>query len=72
MFDIIAAIGLREAGSFLAKDVLLPLFKGSLEDDTKDFFKGCIRIRLAKPARSECKRQWQRRFKLDMLAGRLG
>ncbi|HEY9880908.1 MAG TPA: HEAT repeat domain-containing protein, partial [Leptolyngbyaceae cyanobacterium] len=42
MFDVIATIGLKEAGSFLAKEVLMPLFKGSLEDYTKDFFKGCI------------------------------
>jgi predicted NACHT family NTPase len=42
MLDIIAAIGLKEAGSYLAKEVLMPLLKGSLEDYTQDFFKGCI------------------------------
>ncbi len=36
--DILTAIGL--AG--LAKEVLWPLLKGSLEDYTKDFFKDCI------------------------------
>ncbi|PZV16794.1 MAG: NTPase, partial [Leptolyngbya sp.] len=42
VLDILAAIGLKEAGSFLAKDVLLPLLQGSLEDYAKDFFKGSI------------------------------
>ncbi|MCG8362872.1 MAG: HEAT repeat domain-containing protein, partial [Pseudanabaenales cyanobacterium] len=42
VLDILAAIGLTEAGGFFAKAVLLPLLQGSLEDYTKDFFKGCI------------------------------
>ena len=42
VFDIIAAISLKEAGRYLAKEVLLPLLKGSLEDYAKHFFKDCI------------------------------
>jgi len=42
VFDLLASLGLREAGSFLAKEVLLPLLQGSLEDYAKDFFKGSI------------------------------
>ncbi|MCG8363348.1 MAG: HEAT repeat domain-containing protein [Pseudanabaenales cyanobacterium] len=42
VLDILAAIGLREAGGFFAKAVLLPLLQGSLEDYAKDFFKDCI------------------------------
>ncbi|RZM82453.1 NACHT domain-containing protein [Leptolyngbya iicbica LK] len=42
VLDILAAIGLREAGSYVTKDVLLPLLQGSLEDYAKDFFKSCI------------------------------
>ncbi|MGP1386034.1 MAG: hypothetical protein ACTS2F_20920 [Thainema sp.] len=36
--DFAVAVGLTS----LAKEVLWPLLKGSLEDYTKDFFKGCI------------------------------
>lgn len=36
--DFAVAVGLTG----LAKEVLWPLLKGSLEDYTKDFFKGCI------------------------------
>ncbi|MDB9525974.1 HEAT repeat domain-containing protein [Oscillatoria sp. CS-180] len=42
VFDILAAIGLKETGKYIAKDVLLPLLQGSLEDYAKDFFKGCV------------------------------
>lgn len=42
VFDVIAWFASKEAGSFLAKEVLLPLLKGSCEDYTKDFFKDCI------------------------------
>ncbi len=42
VLDILAAIGLKETGKYVAKDVLLPLLQGSLEDYAKDFFKGCI------------------------------
>ncbi|MGJ3246777.1 MAG: NACHT domain-containing protein [Elainellaceae cyanobacterium] len=42
VLDILAIVGLKEAGSFLAKDVLMPLLRDSLEDYTKDFFKDCI------------------------------
>lgn len=42
MLDIFAAIGLKETGHYVAKEVLLPLLQGSLEDYAKDFFKGCI------------------------------
>ncbi|MEM1292858.1 MAG: HEAT repeat domain-containing protein [Cyanobacteria bacterium P01_H01_bin.162] len=40
VLDILAAIGLKETGSYVAKDVLLPLLQGSLEDYAKDYFKG--------------------------------
>lgn len=40
VLDILAAIGLKETGSYIAKDVLLPLLQGSLEDYAKDYFKG--------------------------------
>jgi hypothetical protein len=33
---------LKETGKYVAKDVLLPLLQGSLEDYARDFFKGCI------------------------------
>jgi hypothetical protein len=42
VLDILAAIGLKETGQYVAKDVLLPLLQGSLEDYAKDFFKSCI------------------------------
>ena len=42
VFDVLAAIGLKETGSYVAKEVLLPLLQGSLEDYAKDFFKGCV------------------------------
>jgi len=42
VLDILAAIWLKETGKYVAKDVLLPLLQGSLEDYAKDFFKGCI------------------------------
>lgn len=42
VLDLLTAIGLKEAGSYVAKDVLLPLLQGSLEDYAKDFFKGSI------------------------------
>ncbi|MGG6238875.1 NACHT domain-containing protein [Nodosilinea sp. AN01ver1] len=42
VLDVLAAIGLKETGKYVAKDVLLPLLQGSLEDYAKDFFKGCI------------------------------
>ncbi|MEM6837612.1 MAG: HEAT repeat domain-containing protein [Cyanobacteria bacterium P01_C01_bin.120] len=42
VFDVLAAIGLKETGTYVAKEVLLPLLQGSLEDYAKDFFKGCV------------------------------
>ncbi len=42
VLDVLALFASKEAGNYVAKAVLLPLLQGSLEDYTKDFFKGCI------------------------------
>ncbi|MBD2232090.1 NACHT domain-containing protein [Phormidium tenue] len=42
VLDILTAIGLKETGKYVAKDVLAPLLQSSLEDYAKDFFKSRI------------------------------
>lgn len=42
VLDILVAIGLKEAGSFLEKGVLLPLLQAVWKIYAQDFFKDCI------------------------------
>ncbi|MEO0397222.1 MAG: NACHT domain-containing protein, partial [Cyanobacteria bacterium P01_A01_bin.137] len=42
VWDALALFASKEAGTYVAKEVLLPLFQGSLEDYAKDYFKDWI------------------------------
>ncbi|NET34922.1 MAG: NACHT domain-containing protein, partial [Cyanothece sp. SIO1E1] len=42
VLEYLAAVGVREFGSYVFQDIFMPLVQGSLEDYTKDVFKSCI------------------------------
>ena len=44
VLDVLALFASKEAGSYVAREVLLPLLQGSPEDSAKDYFKTRIHL----------------------------
>ncbi|MEO1297172.1 MAG: hypothetical protein AAFW75_15570 [Cyanobacteria bacterium J06636_16] len=42
VLEWLAAVGVKEFGGYVFKDIFMPLVQGALEDYTKDVFKSCI------------------------------